>query len=556
MAKPCNWSVAVARGLRPLQLASCHDLQVAKTGQFAQTQPGVAASGRGVPLVRSCDAVAHHAADGEAGLEQGKWPDFLPGLLERLCCIASPSLTAEVCRPPGLPDPRERQPPPPERPREASLEAPEACRPPGLPDPPGEAKSCPPEASKSIEEEQREAGKVASGEVAALRRLLAEREEELQRLRRRLAELGVGPSASTSPAAAASLGFRSTSDVEADTETAADAFSCDAEIAQDSRPGREEEPSPAARLGAAAIREEVLRISRAETPEEVLGIPKDSNDASVNKAWKRLVFSLHPDKLSERNEVDKTAALEALHSVRRAREELRRLSQASGLVSAPEKPTAVGKPVCTRNQPGQRRYECRWEVPATADVTRPIEKYEVYGPRVFLHTGEPVEWVLLATLPRLEGCFVFVEESPTQQEVMWAGDRMRVPSVPLTVYSVNGRGRSEPEYMHLPWLNKFPWLQGLLSMICRQCCVLQPQPDAKTEKVQCSACKTLLSPLTAEVLIRCPKCHGEALWDTAARRLDCRLCGRHVADAPSNVKPKPAQQQRTHSLGPSFGGRQ
>ena len=33
------------------------------------------------------------------------------------------------------------------------------------------------------------------------------------------------------------------------------------------------------------------------------------------------------------------------------------------------------------------------------------------------------------------------------------------------VYGVNGRGRSEPLYFQLPWLNKFPWLQGPLGPI-------------------------------------------------------------------------------------------
>lgn len=277
---------------------------------------------------------------------------------------------------------------------------------------------------------------------------------------------------------------------------------------------------------------EVRRIAGAQTAAEVLGLTKKADDAAFQKAWKRLVFMLHPDKLMALPAEEQASAAEALHAVHKAKEEYRESQQASGAVDVPEQPQAAGKPTCTRSTPGQRRYEIRWLVPDNADRSRPIEKYEVYGPHCFSHTGEPMEWVLLATLPKLEACFVFVEESPTQQEVMWAGDRMRVPAVPLTVYGCNGRGKSEALYFNLPWHGKFPWLQGHASMLCRECCTVQLRVQGKGDKVQCIACGAWLAPASATIVLRCPKCHGEALWDNTGARLDCRLCGRNVATAP------------------------
>eukprot|EP00933_Yihiella_yeosuensis_P029166 TRINITY_DN22853_c0_g1_i1.p2 TRINITY_DN22853_c0_g1~~TRINITY_DN22853_c0_g1_i1.p2 ORF type:complete len:124 (+),score=16.53 TRINITY_DN22853_c0_g1_i1:1-372(+) len=117
---------------------------------------------------------------------------------------------------------------------------------------------------------------------------------------------------------------------------------------------------------------------------------------------------------------------------------------------------------------------------------------------------------------------------------MWAADRVRAEAVPLKVYGVNGRGRSEPLYFKLPWQKKFPWLQGFLSMLCQNCCCLQPQPAsiAKGDKRQCISCGAWISPEAAAITVRCPVCHGETLWDSSASRLDCRICGRHVAKSP------------------------
>eukprot|EP00927_Polykrikos_kofoidii_P009280 TRINITY_DN13866_c0_g1_i1.p1 TRINITY_DN13866_c0_g1~~TRINITY_DN13866_c0_g1_i1.p1 ORF type:complete len:638 (-),score=115.85 TRINITY_DN13866_c0_g1_i1:398-2311(-) len=304
--------------------------------------------------------------------------------------------------------------------------------------------------------------------------------------------------------------------------------------------------------------DEVRRIVKASTPAQVLGIPEDADDVVVQKAWKRLALLLHPDRFGTcagHSEIDVAQAAEALHMVRIAKEKWKETAQAAGLVEVPDTPEALGRPVCTKMQPGQRRFECKWVVPERVDHTRPVENYEVFGPRIFAHTGEPMEWVLLATLPRLEGCFMFVEDSPSQQEVMWAGDRMRVPSLPLAIYGCNGRGRSDPPlYIHLPWQAKFPWLQGLQSILCRHCCVLQARTATgkSAEKLQCVACAAWLSPEKAAVVVRCPKCHGETLWEGSAGRLDCRVCGRHVAT--SRGGQPPSVQQRTHSLGPAMGG--
>merc|ERR1711920_472313 len=149
-------------------------------------------------------------------------------------------------------------------------------------------------------------------------------------------------------------------------------------------------------------------------------------------------------------------------------------AEAAGAVDVPKLPIAGGKPVCTKNTPGQRHWECTWLIPEEHDPQRPISKYEVHGPRVFAHTGEPMEWVLLATLPRVDSSFVFVEDSPSQSEIMQAADRVRVIALPLRVYACNGRGRSEPLYLQLPWKKKFTWLQGSPSILCRWCGNAQP----------------------------------------------------------------------------------
>lgn len=292
------------------------------------------------------------------------------------------------------------------------------------------------------------------------------------------------------------------------------------------------EPKPKVDLMA-----EVRRILAAASPAEVLGIAEDADDASLNKAWKKIAFHLHPDKLSSYSEDDRRSAADAFVSLHKAKEEFRESAQKSGQVEVPDTPTSDTKPTCTRNVPGQRRWECRWDVPELREKEKPIEKYEVYGPRIFSHEGEPMEWALLATLPRLESVFIFVEESPAQQEVMWAADRIRAPAVPLTVYAVNGRGRSEALYIQLPWANKFPWLtQGFPCMVCKQCCAILPRRS--NDKTQCGSCAAWVSPSAAAIQVRCTKCSGEALWDNAGTRLDCRLCGRNIVTGANRQVPQ------------------
>jgi len=299
-------------------------------------------------------------------------------------------------------------------------------------------------------------------------------------------------------------------------------------------------PSPDTKPSQVNAMAEVTRIVAASSPAEVMNISGNADAKTLDKAWKRIAFILHPDKLSKCTQEDQSAAAAALFRVQEAREEFRESLQASGAVNVPIEPEAQGRPVCTGTTRGQRRFECRWLVPEVSDASQPVEKYEVQGPRIFAHTGEPMEWVLLATLPKREGCFIFVEESPLQQEVMWAGDRARSSTLPLKVFAVNGRGRSEALWIQLPWANKFPWLsQGLPSLVCRSCCVLQPRRGG--EKSQC-ACGGLLAPSSAAVVVRCSKCHGEALWDTAGSRLDCRACGHHMAVTPSGRRQQPRAQ--------------
>lgn len=291
-----------------------------------------------------------------------------------------------------------------------------------------------------------------------------------------------------------------------------------------------------------AAMEEIQRIADAATACDILGLRENADASAVQKAWKRLVFNLHPDRLLDLTQDERVAAAEALHAVHQAKEDLKETAQASGEVDVPASPELKGRPVCTCSIPGQRRWECSWLLPQR-NLRCPVEKYEVYGPRIFSHEGEPMEWVLLATLSKLEVVFVFVEESPAQQEVMWAGDRVRATAVPLSIYAVNGRGRSDALYVHLPWSSKFPWLsQGFPSLLCRHCCAVVPKKPG--EKLQCATCDNWIT-AHSTVHISCPKCRGEALWDTTGTRLDCRLCGKHLGSS---------SQRNPAKAGSSLGG--
>lgn len=384
-----------------------------------------------------------------------------------------------------------------------------------------------------------------SQEILAKDRQLRARDSEILELRSRIAELV----ASAAPAATNARSAENPADPSQADGAAAPSFSqpdiggvsgpndadqTGSRFERGTTPDVSTEPSSPSREPKPKIdlMAEVSRIIAATTPAQVFGIAEDADDATLNRAWKKIAFHLHPDKLSDHSEDDRRSAADAFVAVHRAKEEFRESAQKSGQVEVPDIPTSDFRPTCTRNVPGQRRWECRWDVPELREKEKPIEKYEVYGPRIFSYEGEPMEWALLATLPRLESVFIFVEESPAQQEVMWAADRIRAPAVPLTVYAVNGRGSSLALYIQLPWAGKFPWLtQGFPCMVCRQCCALLPRRN--NEKAQCSSCGGWVSPSAAAIEVRCTKCHGVALWDNAGTRLDCRLCGRNIVTGPS-----------------------
>eukprot|EP00438_Fugacium_kawagutii_P019965 Skav200588 [mRNA] locus=scaffold1051:209878:220924:- [translate_table: standard] len=68
-----------------------------------------------------------------------------------------------------------------------------------------------------------------------------------------------------------------------------------------------------------------------------------------------------------------------------------------------------------------------------------------------------------------KGAEALHEEAPTQQDVMWACDRVLRPTLSLTVHAVNGKGQSEALCFELPWTSAFPWLRGVGSLICSRC---------------------------------------------------------------------------------------
>eukprot|EP00913_Durusdinium_trenchii_P016762 g15755.t2 len=63
----------------------------------------------------------------------------------------------------------------------------------------------------------------------------------------------------------------------------------------------------------------------------------------------------------------------------------------------------------------------------------------------------------------------FLQEAPTQQDVMWAADRVLRPTLSLAVHSVNGKGQSEALNLELPWASAFPWLRGALPKFLLGC---------------------------------------------------------------------------------------
>jgi len=265
-------------------------------------------------------------------------------------------------------------------------------------------------------------------------------------------------------------------------------------------------------------------------------------EEAITKAWKRLVLLLHPDKLHGLCEEMRQAGQEALNFVHMAREELRRRTQEQ-CAEVPADPEAAGPPRLLEAASGTRKYEVSWRLPETQDPHRPVERYEIWGPRYFSEAGDPFDPVLLATLPPLQSHFVLVEEAPTQQDVMWAADRVLRPTLPLTVHAANGKGCSGPLTFDLHWSTVFPWLQGTTSVLCPQCLRINARRQNWT---RCGGCGYNVPP-EASIVLRCPECHGEALWNKA-NQLNCSCCLLRIAQAHDQFQ-QPWKQQRPPARG-------
>lgn len=188
----------------------------------------------------------------------------------------------------------------------------------------------------------------------------------------------------------------------------------------------------------------------------------------------------------------------------------------------PNQPLAHGSARLLDGTSGKRKYEITWKIPSSEDLLQhPVEKYEVWGAKHFSETsGDAFDWVLLATLPLLQTHFVLVEEAPTQQDVMWAADRVRRQTLPLSVNAVNGKGSSEPLTFEMPWAATFPWLNGTSSVVCPRCCGLSQRRGAWSK---CGGCSFSISSESA-IVLRCPGCQGEVLWSHGGSQLSCTCC--------------------------------
>lgn len=74
-----------------------------------------------------------------------------------------------------------------------------------------------------------------------------------------------------------------------------------------------------------------------------------------------------------------------------------------------------------------------------------------------------MEWEWLAEVPPLQTEFVFVEEAPSQQDVMWAADSACIEDLPISVCAFNSEGMSEELVVTLPWASRFTWLRTIPS---------------------------------------------------------------------------------------------
>lgn len=286
------------------------------------------------------------------------------------------------------------------------------------------------------------------------------------------------------------------------------------------------------------VTQEIKRILAAQSPEEVLNlVGSDCSEGNVSVAWKKLVLILHPDKLQRLDEETCEAGAQALHFVHEAKEEMRRRTQEAG-AEVPEQPQAASAPRCLEGVSGSRKIEIRWKTPESQDPKRPVEKYEIWGPRYFSEAGEPYDWTMLASLPPLQSHFVLVEEAPTQQDVMWAADRVLRPTLPLTLHAVNGKGPSEALTFEMTWASEYPWLQGDPSVLCPRCCQLSHRRGAFS---RCGGCGFNI-PAENALVIRCPECQGEVLWSQRGSQLACSCCFKKFGGASAQdqfKQPKP-----------------
>lgn len=287
--------------------------------------------------------------------------------------------------------------------------------------------------------------------------------------------------------------------------------------------------APALAAEPLSLEEEVSRVLAAESPEDVLGVTDYGDEAAVSRAWKRLMLKLHPDKACSVDDQARDACAEALVRVHEAKDDLRQRQQAYA-AEVPLAPEMERFPHCQEACRGARKYEVAWKALERQDPCRPVEKYEVWGPKYFSDAGEPYDWILLATLPPLQTHFVLVEEAPTQQDVMWAADRVRRATLPLMVYAANGKGQSEALTVELPWAEDFPWLHGALSVLCPSCHRLCPRRGAFTP---CLGCRGGI-PAQTTLVLRCKECQGEVLWVTSVdgrQKLSCTCCSDDVVSA-------------------------
>jgi hypothetical protein len=252
-----------------------------------------------------------------------------------------------------------------------------------------------------------------------------------------------------------------------------------------------------------------------------------------------LVLHLHPDKLHSLDEEMRAAGADALHAVHNAKEEMKRRSQ-EACAEVPQQPVPDGNAIVLSKGSGSRKVEVRWKIPESSDPQRPVEKYEVWGAKYFSEAGDPFDWVLLASLPPLQTHFVLVEEAPTQQDVMWAADRIRRKTLPLSVNAVNGKGPSEALTFEMNWAGTdarnaaFPWLQGGSSVICPQCCQVSVRKGAWS---RCGGCGFYV-PTEHALILRCPTCQGEVLWSHAASQLSCTCCFKKFGGAAASANAK------------------